>query len=125
MNEVILITDQADEILPYETFTTVTEAQAHAESLAADKFEIYTLYVAGQRPIGINWKLAVDTATNLRENKKSKKVTGGMRRGTWTDTEEQTLRTNFEAGMPIPELAASLKRAYNSIYTKLVALKLK
>ena len=121
MNEVILITDQADEILPYETFTTVAEAQAHAESLAADKFEIYTLYVAGQRPAGINWKLAVDTGTNLRENKKKK---ADLRSGPWSKIETETLIANYNQGMTKSELAASLKRPYNSIYTKLAALSL-
>ena len=121
MNEVILITDQADEILPYETFITVAEAQAHAESLAADKFEIYTLYVAGQRPTGINWKLAVDTGTNLRENKKVKRE---YRTGSWTQLEIDTLADNFNAGMSKSALSKVLKRKYNSVYTKLKALKL-
>jgi hypothetical protein len=125
MKNVLMITDTNDlEYGGFNEFDTVAEAQTYATSMEGKVFDIFTLYTHGE--IGaIAWDLQTDTATNMRENKKSKKSTEGMRRGAWTDTEEQTLRTNFEAGMSISELAASLKRAYNSIYTKLVALKLK
>lgn len=95
---------------------TVEEAHLEADKCGHYKpiFSIYTLYSNG-RPKGIDWKLNTDHIANVRENKKAT-----LRRGTWSDTEIQTLLNN--ADLTIVELAKSLKRPYNSVYKKVKEL---
>jgi len=118
MKNVLMITDLDDRV---EFFDTVADAQKVATTLQANSFTIYTLYTVGT--VGqIEWKLAVDTGTNLRENKKEAVK---MRKGAWTQLEEDTLAEHYKKGdMSISEIATALRRKYNSVYTKLTALKL-
>ncbi len=128
MKNVLLIIDSSEsEFGSLSEFDTVAEAQAWAAKIEGKIFDIFSLYTHGE--IGdITWKTQADTATNFRENEKfevTKKEKIKLRRGAWSPTEVATLIKNFEAGMTISDLAAALKRAYNSIYTKLTALGLK
>lgn len=100
-----------------EQFDTVKEAQEYAATLTeGDEFSIFTLYTKGTRA-GIVWKTQTDTATNLREIKKSK------RSGAWSILEEDTLMSHYKSKMPIKQIAEKLGRSYNACYCKVHAIK--
>ena len=92
-------------------FDTVKEAQNFAVEQNADKAEIFTLYSIGERP-QITWNLQTDTATNLREIKKT------TRSGKWTTREVHTAIDNYAAGKSIRDIATALNRSYNSVYLR-------
>ena len=100
-------------------FDTVKEAQDFSAMHNGKTFQIFTLYSSGARP-PVAWKINTDHVTNERENKK---VSAAQRGGIWTDIELKTLRENFKAGMSMVDIAAALKRSYNSVYTKVRNLK--
>ena len=125
MKNVLLIIDSSEsEFGSLSEFDTVAEAQAWAAKIEGKIFDIFSLYTHGEIG-GITWKTQADTATNFREIAKTKVTKEKLRRGSWTQIEVDTLVQNFHDGMTVSELAKALKRAYNSIYTKLTALKLK
>ena len=99
-------------------FETTGEAIEYAESLVhCERFDIYTLYKSGIVS-GIKWKLATDTATNLREcSKKPKKNKRAMR--PWTALEVQTLADNYRRGVKVSLIAEILNRSVKSCSNKL------
>lgn len=120
MQKVMLIIDTTEE--EYGTmlsFDTVAEAQERAAEIDGKVFDIFTLYYKGEKA-AIDWKLQADHATNLRENKKakSKGPTKGMRSGTWSALELQTLEQSVKAGISVKDIAKALNRTYNSCYLK-------
>ena len=97
-------------------FDTIQEAQVHATELNYEEFAIYTLYMLGIRE-GITWKLQTDTATNLREAKKTRHGT------TWSPREIQALKDSLKAGTTLKKIAETLGRSYHATYCKAVAKK--
>ena len=98
-------------------FETTGEAIEYAESLVhCERFDIYTLYKSGIVS-GIKWKLATDTATNLRECSKKPKNKRAMR--PWTALEVQTLAENYRRGVKVSLIAEILNRSVKSCSNKL------
>ena len=98
-------------------FETTGEAIAYAESLVhCERFDIYTLYKSGIVS-GIKWKLATDTATNLRECSKKPKNKRAMR--PWTALEFKTLEDNYINGVDVSRIAEILNRSSKSCSNKL------
>jgi DNA-binding NarL/FixJ family response regulator len=115
MKPILLIADTVGML----EFDTVKEAVDYAEQVEQDpEFHIYSLFSRGERR-GIEWKLATDTATNLRENRKEEEK---KRKGTWTTREVDIALEHLGKGVPISDIAKGLKRSYNAVYSKLLAL---
>jgi hypothetical protein len=102
---------------------TVKEAQEQAEKYDGHKanFSIYTMFSSGARTT-IDWNLATDHATNLRENTKKDTVAErkkSTRTGRWSPQEIATAVKARKEGMKIRVIAKRLGRSYNAVYCQL------